>query len=151
MLKKPLFLETFILFALVGVLNYFAIEFHLYWTVSEFDSVVHFLGGATASIFFLWLYFYSGLFNPLQRRLARFLFVALFGAMSIAVLWEIFELMLGEAAANKSQYPFDTTLDFIMDFLGALAACFYGFLKETKSQAPDSKLQTISHDQNPNA
>lgn len=158
MLKKPLFFETFILFAIVGILNYLALRFHLYWTVGEFDSVVHFFGGATVSLFFLWFYFYSGLFDPSRRSLVKFLFVSLFGAMLVSVLWEIFELMLGEAAAHKSQYPFDTSLDFIMDFLGALAACFYGYLKETKFHAPNNKparqsggFRKISNDQSPNA
>lgn len=150
MLKKPLFLETFVLLAIVGVLNYVAVKFHLYWTVGEFDSAVHFFGGATASFFFLWLYFYSGLFNPSNRSLSKFLFVALFGAMLVSVLWEVFELMLGEASIKKSEYPFDTVLDLIMDFLGALAACFYGYLRETKSQIPNPKSQTILNDQNSN-
>lgn len=134
MLKKPLFLETFILLAVVGMLNYAAVRFHLYWSVNEFDSLVHFLGGATISLFFSWLYFYSGFFNPASRQLKNFLVVSLLGAMLVSVLWEIFELFLGEASIDTAHYSFDTTLDFIMDFLGALGACLYGFLKETKSE-----------------
>lgn len=128
--KKPLFWETFGLLMLVGVLNYFATRYHLYWSVYEFDSLVHFLGGATLSVFFLWLYFFSGFFNPAKRSLTRFLLISIVGAMFVAVCWEIYELLLGEAAMNKAAYPYDTSMDIIMDTLGMVAACFYGYLKE---------------------
>lgn len=133
--KQLLFKETFILLALVGVLNYIANLYHLYWSTYEFDSLVHFLGGATLSAFFLWLYFYSGLFNPTERKLKNFLLVSILGSMFIAVSWEIYELFLGEAVMNKAEYPFDTMLDIIMDMLGILAICFYGYLKEHNAKS----------------
>jgi len=133
--KQLLFKETFILLALVGVLNYIANLYHLYWSVGEFDSLVHFLGGATLSAFFLWLYFYSGLFNPTERKLKNFLLVSILGGMFVAVSWEIYELFLGEAVMNKAEYPFDTMLDIIMDMLGILAICFYGYLKEHNAKS----------------
>ena len=129
-IKQPLFWETFVLLTTVGVLNYIANIYHLYWSVNEFDSLVHFLGGATLSAFFLWLYFYSGFFNPTNRKLKDFLLVSVLGAMFVAVSWEIYVLFLGEAVMNKAEYPFDTMLDIIMDLLGILAICFYGYLKE---------------------
>lgn len=135
MLRKPLFKEMFFLLALVGVLNYFANIYHLYWSTNEFDSLVHFLGGATLSAFFLWLYFYSGLFNPTDRKLKNFLLVSILGAMFVAVSWEIYELFLGEAIMNKAEYPFDTMLDIIMDLLGILAVCFYGYLMEHNAKS----------------
>lgn len=134
MLKKPLFLEAFILLATVGILNHVAVTHNLYWSWAEFDSVVHFFGGAALSMFFLWLYFFSGWFNPQNRELKNFLLVSISGAIFIAVLWEIQELVLGESMVQKSEYAFDTTMDFIMDFLGILAACFYGYMKELKTR-----------------
>ncbi len=122
----------FILLLLVGILNYLATVNHLYWSINEFDSPVHFLGGATLSMSFLWLYFFSGLFNPQKRTLAKFLLVAMMGSMFVAVLWEVYEIVLGEAALGKAEYFYDTTLDFIMDMLGILAGSFYGYLRETK-------------------
>lgn len=132
MLRKPLFWETFILLAAMGIFNYIAVERHLYWSMNEFDSFVHFLGGATLSSFFLWLYFYSGAFSPSKRNLLNFIFISLIGAMAFSVLWEIFELVLGEVSIQKEEYPFDTALDFAMDFLGAAAVTLYGYLKELK-------------------
>lgn len=122
----------FSLLAIVGIINYIATVYHLYWSIYEFDSLVHFLGGMTVSAFFLWLYFFSGFFNPEKRRLFNFLIIAIIGGMFIAVAWEIFELFLGEALMNKNEYPYDTMMDLIMDFLGILTFCFYAYMKEIK-------------------
>lgn len=129
-MKKPLFWEMFFLLTIVGVLNYIATENYLYWSTNEFDSVVHFFGGATLGAFFLWLYFFSDFFIPQERSLKRFLIVSVVSALFVAVAWEIYELVLGEAVFSGSQYSYDTTLDIIMDTLGILAATFYGYIKE---------------------
>jgi len=120
----------FILLVIVGVLNYIATIYHLFWSTSEFDSVVHFFAGAALSFFFLWLYFFSGLFNPQKRNLAKFLLISVLGAMFVAISWEIYELILGEVLIQKLEYPYDTMMDITMDFLGAVAACFYAFIRE---------------------
>jgi len=130
MLKKPLFWEMFSLLVVTAVLDRVATIYHLYWSINEFDSIVHFFGGGALSSFFLWLYFFSGFFNPPKRNLIKFLLVSVFGAVFIAVSWEIYELLLGEAIMQKAEYPYDTMMDLIMDLLGALAVCFYAYLKE---------------------
>lgn len=122
----------FTLLALTGILNQVAVSYSLYWSANEFDSLVHFLGGAALSLFFLWLYFFSGAFRPAKRNFLRFVLISVLGAMFVAVSWEIFELVLGEAKMQKVSYPFDTTMDLIMAALGALSACFYGYLRELK-------------------
>ena len=126
-------MEMFILIAVVGALNYIATIYHLYWYIYEFDSVVHFLGGAAMAAFFLWFYFFAGLFYHSPRNLTKFLLISLIGAMFVAVSWEIYELVLGEVLILKADYPYDTMMDFIMDFLGATAFCFYAYLKENES------------------
>ncbi len=122
----------FFLLVIVGILNHVAIIYHLYWSVYEFDSLVHFLGGATLSAFFLWFYFFSGFFSPQKRNFTKFLLISILGAMLVAISWEIYELLLGEAVIQKSEYPYDTIMDLIMDFLGVIAICFYGYLREKK-------------------
>lgn len=123
----------FILLVIVWVLNYVAGIYHLYWSVYEFDSLVHFLAGASVSLFFLWFYFYSGFFNSQKKNLTKFLLISILGAMFIAVSWEIFELLLGEALVQKSEYAYDTSLDLIMVFLGTMVGCFYAYLKNEQS------------------
>src|SRR5262245_42887984 len=110
MLKKPLFLEMIGLLFLVGFLDRIANFYNLYWSTSEFDSVVHFFGGATVSMFFLWLYFFSGKFNPTERTFKKFLVISFLGSVFIAMSWEIYELLLGEAQIQKMNYGYDTTL-----------------------------------------
>jgi len=138
----------FFLFAVVGVLDRIANTFNLYWSANEFDSLVHFLAGAAVAFLFLWLYFYSGAFAPQKRNLKNFLIVSLLGAMFAAMLWEIYELVLGEAKTYRNTYIFDTTLDIIMDFLGAAGACLYGYLKEIKFQRLNIKSQNDTNEQN---
>jgi hypothetical protein len=130
MLKKPLFIEMVVLVVVVGVLNYIATVKHLYWSTSEFDSVVHFFGGAFVASFFVWFYFFSGFFVPKSRNFVDFLKIAFWGSLFIAVSWEIYELVMGEAEIQQAEYPYDTTLDFIMDLLGILAVVFYAYIRE---------------------
>jgi hypothetical protein len=132
MFKKPLFVEMIILLAIVAVLNYVATVYHLYWSIYEFDSLVHFLGGVALSLFFLWLYFFSGLFNPQKRKLRKFIVISIFGTLFVSFLWETYELIFKQTMVQKTDYPYDTTMDLLMGFLGAIVACFYGYLREEK-------------------
>lgn len=130
MIRKPLFRELFYLLFVVAVLNLLAIKFYLYWTLSEFDSLVHFLGGAWVAVLFLWLYFYSGFFEPKNRKLKDFLIVSILSVIFVGVLWEMFELLVGSTDVNDLEYSFDTSLDIVMDTLGAISACLYAYIKE---------------------
>lgn len=127
------------LLAIVGILNYIAVENSLYWSTNEFDSIVHFFGGATWGAFFLWFYFFSGFFSPKKRDLFNFLLISVISSMFIAIGWEIYELVLGEAVFSGPNYQYDTTLDIIMDTLGILAACFYGYMKEIELKNKDEQ------------
>src|SRR5574343_1759254 len=111
MFKKSIFIETFVLLFITGVLNQIASIYNLYWTLYEFDSVVHFFGGATLSAFFIWLYFFSGVFEPQDKSLKNFLLISFFGVMFVSISWEIYELLLGEVLIQKVAYPYDTMMD----------------------------------------
>ncbi len=130
MKDRTLFWETFGMLAWFGFLNFIATEYHLYWSLDEFDSVVHFFAGTFLAFFFIWLYFYSGFLSPSNRNFKQFLKVAALGLLVGGVLWEAFELMIGEAKYSGVNYPYDTTLDFIMDTLGAAAGLLYAYTKE---------------------
>lgn len=130
MFKQSLLKEMFLIFIVVGALHFLANVYHLYWSIYEFDSIVHFFGGAAISLLFLWFYFFSGFFSPQKRNLNQFVLVSFFGTMFIAISWEVYELIFSQTMVLKIDYPYDTMMDLIMGFLGAIAACFYGFLKE---------------------
>ena len=132
MSKKPLFWEMFVFVLCMGVLNAVALYFFLYWKINEFDSLVHFVAGMAVSTTLLWLYFYSPFFNPTKRNMKDFIFVSIFGIIVVGFIWEIFELQSGITSIMDPEYYFDTMLDIIMDTLGALAGCMYGYFREIK-------------------
>jgi len=117
---------------IAGSLHFFATKFHLYWSIYEFDSAVHFFSGAALSFLFLWFYFSSGFFNPSSKSLMKFLLVSIFGAMFIAVGWEIYELIFKQTMVQKADYPYDLIMDLMMDLLGIIAACFYAYMGKEK-------------------
>ena len=143
MSKKPLFWEMFLFVLCMGVLNAIAMHFFLYWKLNEFDSLVHFSGGAAVSATILWLYFYSPFFKPVNRGLKSFILVSVLGIIAVGFIWEIFEIVIDATSVTDPKYSYDTTLDIIMDTLGALAACLYGYLRELESK----KAQVESYEQ----
>ncbi|MEK7635166.1 MAG: hypothetical protein AAB446_01910 [Patescibacteria group bacterium] len=134
MFKKPLFLEALIFFAIVAGLHLVATVNHFYWSIYEFDSMVHFLAGTALALFFSWFYFFSGFFDPQKRNLRKFLLISILGAMLVGVFWETYEIIFKQTMVSKIDYPYDLTMDLIMDFLGALAGCFYAYIKEYNRQ-----------------
>lgn len=144
MIRKPLFRELFYLLFVVAVLNLLAIKFYLYWSLSEFDSLVHFLGGAWVAMLFLWLYFYSGFFAPPNRKLKNFLLISILSVIFVGILWEMFELFVGATDVSDLEYPFDTSLDIVMDTLGAISACLYAYIKEISLNSANILIQNES-------
>lgn len=118
------------LLIVIGALHQLATTLYFYWTIHEFDSFMHFLGGAWIALFTLWLYFFSGIFEPTSRRGLNFLLVSLLSLIIIGVFWEAFELFFGITSTATREYIPDTVLDLIMDTLGALVACMYAYMKE---------------------
>lgn len=147
MIKKPLFREMFYMLFIVAALNVLAIKFYLYWSLKEFDSLVHFLGGACVSLIFVWLFFYSGLFAPKDRSLKNFLVVSILGVIFVGILWEIYEILVGATDVSDSEYAFDTSLDIVMDTLGALSACFYAYIREIDISFKD-KINNLANPNN---
>ena len=130
MFSKPLFKQSFFVLILVAILHYVATVFFFYWTVYEFDSLMHFLGGVWVSLTTLWLYFFSDIFSPSRRRGVNFLIVSLLSIVVIGLFWEVFELLFGITTTSSPEYVYDTTLDLIMDTLGAICACMYAYIVE---------------------
>ncbi len=134
MFKKPLFKETVFVFFIMLVMHLLALKFYLYWTVGEYDSVLHFLGGLWTSLLFLWLYFFSGVFAPKSRTLFSFFVVSTLSLVLVGVAWEIFELLTGLTFVQWSDYFSDTALDFVMDFFGSVVGFLYAYIREIENQ-----------------
>ena len=123
MFRKEIFKRAFWIFVVVGVLNFFADKLYLHWSAGWFDIVLHFLGGLCVAMFALWLI--SAKFELKNWSSRKISMVAVFGALLIGVLWEIYELYFGITfLSDGARYFADTAKDLTMDLVGG----FFGFL-----------------------
>ena len=97
-------------------LHLMGIYFYLYWTVSWFDILLHFLGGLSLGVFFIWLF-------GLRERSYKTLFLVVLFIVIIGVGWEIFEY-INNIAKSTEEYVPDTILDLVMDTAGAVVAYY---------------------------
>ena len=115
---------------LLAILNWYANAYFLYFRFWWFDIVMHFLGGVFSALALLWAYHY--VFGKyFDQRRERLLLVALVGTLIVGVLWEVFESIAGIHALEGNIIP-DTSLDIIMDLLGAYVA-FRAFIPQKNS------------------
>ena len=102
---------------LIAVLQYFATQYFWYWEYWWFDIIMHFLGGFFIALFVYWLL--RNEWKNLITRVYEFWLVLVL-VLIVGVAWEVFEFMFD--AYNARNYTLDTTLDMLMDGVGALAA-----------------------------
>ncbi len=136
--NKPIFKEFAVSLTVTAVLNIIALYYSFYSTIDHFDSLMHFLGGATVSFAILWFYFFSELFYPQRRTIMSFFLMSFSGVIFIGVSWEIFELVSGITSVLDPVYPFDTAMDLTMNILGAAAACLYAYMNEIPNANTES-------------
>lgn len=130
MLKQPLFIINFILILIIGILHISAMEFYLYWTFPWFDIPMHFLGGLWVGVTSIWFFFFSGHAGKFTSQLTtRNIFtVSIASVIVIGILWEIFEIYAGVPMLT-ADYPLDTSVDLLVDILGAIAASIYAVVE----------------------
>ena len=130
MLKQPLFILNFILLIAIGLLNFIATHFYLYWIFWWFDIPIHFLGGFWVGSMAIWFFFFSGFigWNIKITSKGRVFYISLMSAIIVGLLWEIFEIYATAVIIDKN-YPLDTIIDIVMDILGASGAAIYVLLK----------------------
>ena len=123
MLETRLFRHIFILLFVVAILNFLGTTFYLYWTLWGFDTVVHFLAGASVSmaVVLFWEYY----FPNKTPSLIKTIFLAVLVAFIIGILWEIYELYFDLTSFSDGiVYVRDTLSDLLMDITGG----FFGTL-----------------------
>jgi hypothetical protein len=77
---------------------------------------MHFLGGIFVVLFALWSVFESG-YVRMRRSVMHTVGVGTFAIIAVGLGWEVFEIFAG--IPIEDNFVYDTTLDLIMDALGA--------------------------------
>lgn len=127
MLKQKLFIEQFILIAVIAILHYSAFKFYFYWTVEWFDTFMHFLGGFWVVLFFIWFVFFSKFIkiDIKQYQNRKIFFMSILVVLVVGLLWEVFEVFASLVSVQERGYAFDTSLDLVMDLIGGAMAFLY--------------------------
>jgi hypothetical protein len=116
-MHKQILLLSFAAVVLLGILQWFAAEFYLYWIWWWFDYVTHFIGGFAIELFALWFILRimpsAWRYDPIQ--------LALIVVLIVGVGWEIFEYVNGITDSAEG-YPLDIAHDMVADLLGAVCA-----------------------------
>lgn len=105
-------------------LNFVALAFHLYPTVTWLDALLHFIGGVWVAAFFFW--FFIGEKFPTADFWLKALFAVSFVAL-IGVLWELTEVAFLNYLMAKIFGAQETTAG-LADTLGDLALDLVGGL-----------------------
>lgn len=100
-----------------GAILYWHLYFHIWWL----DIPMHLIGGLWVSLFVLSWYYRTRHFDP-KVPYPFFVFaLAIAATMSIGLFWELFEFSVDEIVVTFPTHSlFDTLLDLVMDFLGAV-------------------------------
>ena len=120
MKERPFLKIAFFLIALLGGLNFLAIELSLYWTLWWFDILMHFLGGFSVSFLFLYIYA-ECLVEKINLSLYETIWLAFLSAMLVGGLWEVFEYV-NDLTQSTEAYHLDVVHDLLADSAGAMLA-----------------------------
>lgn len=118
-------LLTFLLSILitVGVVHALASFFHLYYRYPLLDMPLHFLGGCAIAFSF---YLLPMIHIRLPSKYHTLVYILL-ASLSIGVVWELFELTIGETSFAHS-FLWDSARDMCMNLIGSTVG--YYFVKQ---------------------
>ncbi|HET8574981.1 MAG TPA: hypothetical protein VFM02_02285 [Candidatus Paceibacterota bacterium] len=135
--KRTYLLLLFWLLVFIGVVNFFAMEVHLYWDFPWFDMPMHFLGGLWSGSIGLWFFLLrlpeesriektkQGPRRVHQSGIFSVLATGILSGLLIGVLWEVFELLLylyQIMPVGGANNILDTLGDLFFDTVGAFVA-----------------------------
>lgn len=127
-MRSRSFFTLIILFAvLLTTFHFIGSQFEFYLDLWWFDILMHALGGAISGGFTLIVSRWFRFFAPTLERVKGTYLVAVIGALVIGIVWEVFEKYFDLTYAYN--YKFDTTLDLVMDGVGAFLIARYALLK----------------------
>ncbi len=123
-------------FALFFAVHLLASSWGFYYIAQGFDKVMHFWGGVSVALFFIWYFYFSGRFTlPLPKDSKIFFIFLIVGLVAlVGVGWEFFEY-IGNNYIAKGQMQgdlTDTMGDLFADLVGGLvfSLCFLPKIKK---------------------
>lgn len=123
LMRNSLIKHTFILTLLVGLLDFFGNKFYLYWSVSWFDMVMHFLAGVLIAFFVCLFAHYVSLTGYATRKT---LYMAIGFSIFVGLIWEWYELYFELTFIEDGfLYYRDTVSDLFLDILGTVLGFIY--------------------------
>ncbi|MDP3726593.1 MAG: hypothetical protein Q8R36_05355 [bacterium] len=133
MIRDTFFITLF--FVLVGVAVLYILDSFFFFLLSSkiwwYDVVTHFGGGFWAGGLVLWGYTYINKTSHTENSRTSLLLLSILAALTIGILWELYEVILLPTLSSAPDYVFDTTTDLIADVCGASLAGFYFFYIRT--------------------
>jgi hypothetical protein len=131
--RKKLFKNLAFLIFLIFFADFIAHKLYWYSSVWYFDMLMHFFGGLWLGLFLIW-FFYAD-FSPTLRKFLKIII----GVLLIGILWEVFEILVNQVAAQNSLNFLDIVSDLFFDLAGGIFALFY-FIKKDR-QTGESNIQ----------
>lgn len=130
-MKRGLLILTFVSIIILGALHHIASAFYLYWEIPWFDMLMHFIGGASVALFFIWSLYGSDIFGSRQiKSRASVVLAALVFVLIVSGAWEIFEYKFDIANPAWESYPLDTFTDTVSALLGSIVGGVLGTLRK---------------------
>jgi hypothetical protein len=129
--KRGLLILTFVSIIVLGALHQAGSAFFLYWDIPWFDMMMHFIGGFSVGMLFVWVWYGSDILGRrvIPARAAATLAVIAF-VFAVSAGWELFEYAFDIANPTGGNYAMDTFNDFVAALLGALVAGVLGTIKK---------------------
>lgn len=99
----------------IALLHFAALKDFYYWRLWWFDVLMHFLGGVLIGTASIWL---LSRFGTHYSSILTYIYIALFAAFVVGVLWELFEGAIG--LFHYEEFFPDTLYDLFMDSSGGI-------------------------------
>lgn len=109
-------------FSLLMAVHIVAYALSLYYVIPWLDNAMHFWGGISIALFFVWFFYFSGRFSGVSQAVWFVLLLSLGGVALVAVGWEFFEFIGNNTFAEgvfQGDLP-DTMGDLFLALLGGL-------------------------------
>jgi hypothetical protein len=108
----------------------------LYFFYPYFDVPVHFLGGISAALLFLFIYLIITKARSSEWNEREVALTIIFGTLAIGIGWEIFEYLAG--LTTELNYARDTLLDLTMDVMGSLVVAIAALVQADYHRRKDT-------------